>query len=76
MAEKDSLAQHPFSYASDKDGQVRIFRSNRLATILRGKDAQRFLSRIESADETKSQQLMARVTGQFKLGNEKDRRQK
>ncbi len=49
---------------------VRIFRSNRLATTLRGKEAQRFLSRIDSADVGGAQLLMAKETGQFKFGNE------
>ncbi|MBC8375364.1 MAG: hypothetical protein H8E26_04905 [FCB group bacterium] len=76
MAVNDSLTQKPFSYQASKDGKVRIFRSNKLATTLRGKEALRFLSKNESTDEAGSQLIMARVTGQFKLGNEKDLRQK
>ena len=72
MTINDSLARQPFSYQTSKDGKVRIFRSNRLATTLRGKEALRFLSKIDSTDEAGSQLLMARVTGQFKFGNEKE----
>jgi len=75
VAGNDSRAQQPFSYQMSKDGVVRIFRSNRLATILRGEEALRFLSKMSSADDAASQLIMARVTGQFKFGNEKDRRQ-
>lgn len=71
MAVNDSLTENPFSYLASKDGKVRIFRSSKLATTLRGKEAIRFLSKIESADESGSQLIMARVTGQYKFGNEK-----
>jgi hypothetical protein len=38
---------------------------------LRGRQAQAFLAEIESADEADLQQLMARLTGNYKRGNER-----
>jgi len=54
---------------------VRIFRSNHLATTLREKSALRFLSKISFANEENSQLIMAKATGQYKFGNENDRRE-
>lgn len=51
-----------------KSGDVVISHHGRQATILRGKRAERFLSRLESANE---QELMARVTGNYKRGTER-----
>lgn len=51
-----------------KSGEVVISHHGRQATILRGKSAEKFLSRLESTNE---QELMARVTGNYKRGNER-----
>jgi len=63
-----------FSYQSHKDGVIRIFRSNRLASTLKGREAQRFLSKVNAADEQTAQMIMAKVTGQYKFGNEKQQK--
>jgi hypothetical protein len=67
----DPLADEPFSYRQTKDGQVMISHSGRIVTTLRGKDAERFLVRAASGDPRALQLLMAKVTGQFKFGNER-----
>ncbi len=51
-----------------RDGEVVITHHGRPATILRGASAVRFLADVERDDP---QLLMARVTGQYKRGNEK-----
>jgi len=38
---------------------------------MRGKAAERFALRVASVDDAGAQQLMARVTGNFKRGNER-----
>jgi hypothetical protein len=73
---EDPLADEPFSYRQTKDGQVMISHSGRVVTTLRGKDAERFLSRAAPADPRALQLLMARVTGQFKFGNERQGKSK
>jgi hypothetical protein len=60
-----------FSYRTRKDGTVAIFWNNRPATVLTGKLAERFLDAAPDASHEERQLLMARVTGNFKRGNER-----
>lgn len=57
-----------FAYEVRRTGEVRITRHGRIATTLRGVAAARFLIRVEN---DALQQLMARVTGDYKHGNER-----
>ncbi|NQV41644.1 MAG: hypothetical protein HQ506_04740 [Candidatus Marinimicrobia bacterium] len=72
----DPLAHEPFSYEQTKDDKIQIFFSSRLVKTIKGKDAELFLFKITGAGERDSQLIMAKVTGKFKFGHEKDRRQK
>jgi hypothetical protein len=60
-----------FSYQLVKDGNVRILWRDRHVVTLTGQKAATFRERVESADEREAQLLMARVTGNFKRGNER-----
>jgi hypothetical protein len=60
-----------FTWAANKDGLVRISWQGRVVTTLAGKRATRFLEQVEHADEDAEQLLLARVTGNFKHGNER-----
>jgi hypothetical protein len=60
-----------FSYRTHKDGTVRIAWGGRVVTTLAGKEATRFLSRVLGADDAQSQLHMAKATGNFKRGNER-----
>ncbi len=60
-----------FSYRAGKDGTVFVSWRGRPVTTLRKDAAARFLSRAQRLDEEGRQQLMARVTGNFKHGNER-----
>ena len=68
----DPLASMPFSYATRSDGTIVISYRTAPVTILRGRSAERFTTRISAADAAAAQQLMARATGNFKRGNERD----
>jgi hypothetical protein len=57
-----------FSYTVRKNGEVVITHHGRQAAVLRGAKAERFLAQIVSRD---GQALMARVTGNYKRGNER-----
>lgn len=59
-----------FSYELRKSGEIEIRHHGKLATTLRGKKASRFLSDITRLPE---QEVMARVTGNYKRGNERSR---
>ena len=72
----DPLANEPFSYEQGKDEKIQIFYLNRVVKTIKGKEAERFLFKITGAGDRDSQQIMAKVTGKFKFGNERDRRHK
>jgi len=61
-----------FSFAERKNGEVVITHLHRVATVLRGRRAQAFLGDIASGAD--SQQLMARITGNYRRGNERTAR--
>jgi N-methylhydantoinase A/oxoprolinase/acetone carboxylase beta subunit len=57
-----------FTYTARKNGEVVITHEGRQATVLRGEQARKFLDQVKTRDP---QQLMARVTGNYKRGNER-----
>jgi ribosomal protein L34E len=56
-----------FSYRRRKSGEIVISHNGRHATTLRGSKAERFLNDVATRDP---QQVMARITGNYKRGNE------
>lgn len=60
-----------FDY-TERGGEVRITHDGRHAATLRGRRAQDFLEDALSGD---AQELMARLTGNYKHGNERMRKQ-
>ena len=60
-----------FSFRAHKDGTVRIAYRGKVVTTLAGKDASRFLARVDRADPEQAQLAMAKATGNFKRGNER-----
>lgn len=70
-SEKNPLEDSPFSYRKYKNGGVSVFFKDREVTVLNGKSAEKFISRVENADEMESQMIMAKITGNFKHGNER-----
>ena len=74
--EKNPLEDSPFEYRKYKNGNVSVFYNSKEVTILKDKDAQKFTARIESASEQEAQMIMAKITGNFKRGNEREAKQK
>ena len=60
-----------FEFAENKAGEVRISRHRRLVKHLRNKDAMSFLKRMDGLAFAQQQVHMARITGQYKFGNER-----
>jgi len=60
-----------FTYRVRKNGDVEIFHRGRLASTLRGDDAEDFKQAAQDESSAQAQQLMARVTGNYKHGNER-----
>jgi hypothetical protein len=63
-----------FAFEVRKSGEVVIRHFGRIATVLRGRQADRFL--LDAASHgVDLQARMARLTGNYKRGNERQRRQ-
>jgi len=60
-----------FTYRVSKDKKVFISWYGKQVMILKGKESERFLAKIANADELEAQLIMAKITGNFKRGNEK-----
>ena len=74
MAEIDKrgvLDDEIFSYRALKDGKVLIYWHEKHVTTLAGKAAEKFLAKIEKLEGKEPQLVMAKVTGNFKHGNER-----
>lgn len=69
---RNRLDEEVFTYSVTKDHKVFIHWLGKQVKILSGKESDRFLSRITGADFKEAQLVMAKVTGNFKRGNEKD----
>lgn len=72
MVSRDTLQQKPFSYTETRDGRVSISFHGKQVTTLAGKEAARFMMKAEDLDSHGQQLLMAKATGNFKRGNERD----
>ncbi len=68
---RGKLNEEPFSYKVSKDKKVFIYWHGRLVMTLKEKDSSKFLERIEYVELKEAQLIMAKVTGNFKHGNEK-----
>ncbi|WP_125099020.1 hypothetical protein [Leucobacter chromiireducens] len=66
------LANDPFSYRVTASGELRVFRGGRTVTVLRGTSAERTLARL-GRDPQQDQQVLARVTGNYRRGTERGR---
>lgn len=60
-----------FTYHVSKNGDVLIEHHGKLATTMRGSKAATFLAKLDRGTFRQQQQLMARVTGNYKHGNER-----
>ena len=70
---RNKLDESPFTFEVSKDKNVFIFWRGKRVTILKEKVSDRFLERIRNADQKEAQLIMAKVTGNFKRGNEKNK---
>lgn len=68
---RNKLDEEPFSYKVLKDNKVFIYWFGKQVTILNGKESERFLVKIQRTEGKEAQLIMAKITGNFKHGNEK-----
>ena len=71
---RTSIDDGAFDHHERKDGTVVISYKDRPVTTLRDSEAAKFARRIENLEGREAQLLMARVTGNFKRGNERRNR--
>lgn len=60
-----------FSHRARRNGEIEILRKQRVVTVLRGAAAREFADEAQRGDEAALQQTMARLTGNYKRGNER-----
>ena len=65
------LDEEVFTYRITKDRKVFISYHGKQVTALSGSKAEAFISEIEGTEGKEAQLIMAKVTGNFKRGNEK-----
>lgn len=68
---RNRLNEVPFSFRVNKNNTVFLEYEGKQVKILKGKDAEKFVRKINFAESEKDRQLiMAKITGNFKRGNE------
>jgi len=67
------LEDEPFGHRVTKDGRVLVSFEGRQVTVVAGRRAQRLIAELQAAgaDVARMQMLLAKVTGNFKHGNER-----
>ncbi|MEI3604821.1 hypothetical protein SPD48_03880 [Pseudogracilibacillus sp. SE30717A] len=70
---RNRLSEEPFAYQITKNGTVIIFYRGKQIKIVKDKEAERLIARIRAVEDnvTEVQLLLAKITGNFKRGNEK-----
>jgi hypothetical protein len=68
---RGKLQEKPFTFRETKDGKVFLYWHGKQILFLKQKHAESFLQKIANAHETQAQLLMAKVTRNFKRGNQK-----
>ena len=66
------LESEPFSYQITKDKKVRLFYKNKEVKIISNITAMNFIGKIKDLSIHEQQLVMAKITGNFKHGNEKE----
>jgi hypothetical protein len=68
-------APNGFEYRTRGDGSVVVTHHGRAAATLRGGRAAAFLAEVDGCDDGDAQLVMARWTGNYRRGNERQARQ-
>jgi hypothetical protein len=72
MSKQDRLDETQFTFKSTKDGKLFVYWHGKHVRTYAGNEAEDILAEIEgSGSERDVQYALARVTGNFKRGNEK-----
>ena len=69
--QRDILDEEPFDYKELKDNKVQIYWNNKPVMLLKGSAAQKILMKLKKTEGKEIQLALAKITGNFKRGNEK-----
>lgn len=64
--------EQPFSYKLSKDDKALIYWNQKMVMVLKGKKYEQLMGLVKTKDDYKIQLFLAKLTGNFKRGNEKD----
>lgn len=73
LDQRDRLKECPFDYQMTKANKMMIFFENRMIMTLSEKMATKLNAKLQVADEFNQQLLLAKATGHFKHGNERQK---
>ena len=70
---RNRLSEEPFTYQKAKKGTVAIYYKGKQIKIIKDSEAERLIARIKEVEDNmiEVQLLLAKITGNFKRGNEK-----
>lgn len=70
---RNRLGEEPFAYQITKNGTVTINYKGKQIKVVKDKEAERLITRIKAVENNilEVQLLLAKITGNFKRGNEK-----
>lgn len=69
--QKNVLDENPFDYRIFKDNKLEITWNDKPVMMLKGTAAAELIRKLEKAEGKEVQLILAKVTGNFKRGNEK-----
>jgi len=71
---RDQLVEHPFLYKITNSETIIIHRNNKQVAIIKGKESLKIQSKILNKSEQQIQLILAKITGNYKHGNERDQK--
>ncbi|MBX7227122.1 MAG: hypothetical protein K1X55_13895 [Chitinophagales bacterium] len=72
---RDILAEEPFSFKVYKNFKMQIFWKDKPVMLLKESESKKILKKIEHMPGKDVQLILAKITGNFKRGNEKDNKE-
>lgn len=68
---RDRLKENPFDYKITKGDKMLVYYEGRQIMILNNKDTKKFRDSARNKSEMEIQLMLAKITGNFKRGNER-----
>lgn len=68
---RDKLKEEPFSYKVTKSNKILVYYEGRQIMMLGEKDTKKVISKLNNKNRFEQQLILAKVTGNFKHGNER-----